>query len=218
MKLTYYAHSSFLVEAADGTRVVLDPYRHGAYGGAIGYDPIDEPADVVVATHTHDDHGAVDTIPENPLVLVHPVSQKVGSLQITGVEVAHDGTGGKERGRNTVVILDDGDVRLVHLGDLGHKLDAATVQAIGRVDVLLVPVGGFYTIDHAQAAEVVEALAPRIVVPMHFKTDRADLPIGPVEPFLATQRAVERRDGSSLEVTGATLPAERATILLALSR
>jgi len=218
MRLTYYGHSSFLVETADGTRVILDPYRHGAFNGTVRYAPIDEPADAVVASHTHDDHGAVDTIPGDPLVFVRPVSETVGPLQITGVEVAHDDTGGSERGGNTVVLLDDGDVRLVHLGDLGHTLDAATVQAIGRVDVLLVPVGGFYTVDHNQAAEVVEALAPRIVVPMHFKTDRADFPIAPVDAFLATQEAVERRDGPTLEVTSSTLPAERVTILLAHSR
>lgn len=218
MKLTYYGHASFLVETSDGTRVILDPYRHGAFGGAIRYDPIDEPADVVVASHEHDDHGAVDTVHGSPRVFVHPVTETVGSLKITGVQVAHDDTGGKDRGRNSVVVLDDGDLRLVHLGDLGHPLDQDAVQSIGRVDILLVPVGGFFTIDHKQAAAVVDALTPRVVVPMHFKTDKVDFPIGPVDPFLATQKAVERRDGPSLELTGATLPAERTTILLAAAR
>jgi len=218
MRLTYFGHASFLVETADGTRAILDPYRHGAFGGAVGYGPIDEPADVVVATHAHDDHGAVDTIPGGPRAFLHPVAETAGSLKITGVEVAHDGTGGSERGRNTVVILDDGDIRLVHLGDLGHPLDAATIGKIGRVDILLVPVGGFFTIDHHQAAAVVEALAPRVVIPMHFKTDKAAFPIAPVEPFLATQKTVERKDGPSVEFTGETLPAERVTILLAHAR
>lgn len=218
MRLTYYGHASFLVETADGTRVILDPYRHGAFGGAVGYAPIDEPAHVVVATHTHDDHGATDTIPGDPLVFVHPVAETVGSLQITGVDVAHDEAGGSKRGRNTVVILDDGDVRLVHLGDLGHTLDAATVQAIGRVDVLLVPVGGFFTIDHDQAAAVVDALDPRIVIPIHYKTDRADFPIAPVDLFLGTQEAVKHEDGPSLEVSRATLPTDRVTIVLAHAR
>ncbi|MFH0915920.1 MAG: MBL fold metallo-hydrolase, partial [bacterium] len=186
MRLTYYGHASFLVETADGTRVILDPYRHGAFDGAVGYGPIDEPADVVVATHAHDDHGAVDTIPGDPLVFVHPASETVGSVRITGVDVAHDEAGGSKRGRNTVVILDDGDMRLVHLGDLGHTLDAAAVQAIGRADILLVPVGGFFTIDHDQAAAVVEALDPRIVIPIHYKTSKAGFPIAGVDPFLAT--------------------------------
>jgi L-ascorbate metabolism protein UlaG (beta-lactamase superfamily) len=214
MRLTYYGHASFLVETADCTRVILDPYRHGAFGGAVRYAPIGESADVVVASHAHDDHGAFDTISGKPLKFLHPQAQTVGSLSIAGVDVAHDEVGGRERGKSTIVILDDGDLRLVHLGDLGHALEAATVQAIGRVDVLLVPVGGFFTIDHNEAAKVVEALDPRIVVPMHFKTEKCDFPIAAVEPFLATQKAVKRQAGSTLEVTKATLPAERTVIVL----
>jgi L-ascorbate metabolism protein UlaG (beta-lactamase superfamily) len=218
MRLTYFGHSSFLVETADGTRVILDPYRHGAFDGAVGYAPIDEKAEVVVASHEHDDHGACDTIPGDPLILVHPTSETIGSLTITGVDVSHDESGGSERGKNTIAVLDDGDVRLVHLGDLGHTLDSATIEALGRVDILLVPVGGFFTIDHQQAAEVVGSLSPRIVVPMHYKTTAVDFPISPVDPFLATQAKVERKDDSVLEVTADTLPKEPVTIVLARCR
>ncbi len=218
MRLTYFGHSSFLVETAEGVRVILDPYRHGAFNGAIRYAPIDEPAEVVVASHDHDDHGASDTIPGDPLVLLYPTAETVGSLTITGVDVAHDEAGGSERGKNTIAILDDGDVRLVHLGDLGHTLDSATVEALGRVDILLVPVGGFFTIDHQQAAEVVESLKPRIVLPMHYKTTAVDFPISAVDPFLATQAKVERKEESVLEVTGDTLPEERVTIVLTRCR
>jgi L-ascorbate metabolism protein UlaG (beta-lactamase superfamily) len=218
MRLTYYGHSSFLLETADKIRVILDPYRHGGFGEAVRYAPIDELADVVVATHTHDDHGAADTIPGDPLLFVHPVAETVGSLQITGIDVAHDHVGGKKRGKNTVVILDDGDIRLVHLGDLGHTLDTATAKGIGRVDVLLIPVGGFFTIDHKEAAEVVEALNPRIVIPMHYKTDKINFPIAAVDPFLATQKAVEQKNDSTLEVTRTTIPAERVTVVLLHAR
>jgi L-ascorbate metabolism protein UlaG (beta-lactamase superfamily) len=218
MRLTYFGHSSFLVETADGTRVILDPYRHGAFDGAVGYAPVDEKAEVVVASHEHDDHGACDTIPGDPLILVHPTSETIGSLTITGVDVSHDESGGSERGKNTIAVLDDGDVRLVHLGDLGHTLDSATIEALGRVDILLVPVGGFFTIDHQQAAEVVGSLSPRIVIPMHYKTTAVDFPISPVDPFLATQANVERRDDSVLEVTADTLPKKPVTIVLARCR
>jgi len=215
MRLTYYSHSAFLVETADGTRVILDPYRQGCFDGALRYAAIDDPADAVAASHAHDDHGAADTIPGAPLVFVHPVAETIGSLRITGVEVAHDEVGGRKRGRNTIMILDDDDIRLVHLGDLGHVLDKPTAEAVGRVDILLVPVGGFFTIDHREAAAVVEALDPRIVIPIHYKTDRIDFSIAPVDPFLATQAKVERRSSPTLEVTRATLPAGRVTILLA---
>ena len=214
MRLTYYGHSSFLLEAADGTRVILDPYRAGSFDGAFRYGAIPDTAEAVVATHTHDDHGAVDTIPGHPRILVHPSTATVGPWAITGIDVAHDDEGGRSRGRNTIVVLDDGDVRLAHLGDLGHTLDAPTVTAIGRVDVLLVPVGGFFTIDHKQAADVVESLAPLVVIPMHYKTAEVDFPIATVEGFLATQDSVERKSDSTIEVTRQTLPAERVTYVL----
>jgi L-ascorbate metabolism protein UlaG (beta-lactamase superfamily) len=176
MRLTYFGHSAFLVEAADGTRVIIDPYLSGSFDGAFRYGPIEEPADAAVATHEHDDHGATSAVRGKPVSLVHPVKETVRGVTITGFEVAHDDAGGSKRGRNTIVLLDDRDVRLVHLGDLGHTLDASTVEAIGRVDVLLVPVGGFFTIDHKEAAQVVDSLEPRIVIPMHYKTEKTDFP------------------------------------------
>ncbi len=218
MRLTYYGHSSFLVEAGDGTRAILDPYRSGSFDGALRYAPIDEPADVVIATHEHDDHGATDTIPGKPLVLVHPTSATVGALRITGVQVAHDEAGGSKRGRNTIAVLDDGDIRLVHLGDLGHLLDKTAIEAIGRVDVLIVPVGGFFTIDEEQAAAVVESLSPLIVIPVHYKTDKVDFPIAPVDGFLKIQKNVQRSAASTLEVTDKTLPAARSIIVLSHAR
>ena len=218
MRLTYYGHSSFLVETADGTRVILDPYRSGSYDGALRYAPIDETADMVIVTHEHADHDATDTIPGKPLVLVHPTSRTIDGLRITGVEVAHDEAGGSKRGRNTIVVLDDGDIRLAHLGDLGHLLDKAAIEAIGRVDVLLVPVGGFFTIDEREAAAVVDSLDPRIVIPMHYKTDDVDFPIAPVDGFLKTQADPDRSKTSTLEFTSQTLPKGRSTIVLSQAR
>jgi L-ascorbate metabolism protein UlaG (beta-lactamase superfamily) len=218
MIITYFGHSAFLVQAADGTRVMFDPYLHGSYDGEMRYAPIDETADVVVASHGHADHAATDTIPGHPRVFMHLVAEIAGSVRLTGIELAHDDTGGSQRGKNTLTIMDDGDLRLVHAGDLGHVLDAATVKAIGRVDVLLLPVGGFFTIDHEQAAVTIEALDPRIIIPMHYKTDKLGFPIATVDPFLATQDNVRRSDSPVLEITGATLPDERVTIVLQHAR
>lgn len=214
MKITYYGHSSFLLEAADGTRVILDPYRAGSFNGAFRYGAITDTADAVVATHTHDDHAAVDTIPGHPQILVHPSSATVGGWKITGIQVAHDAEGGRSRGKNTIVVLDDGELRVAHLGDLGHLLDAPTVAAVGAIDVLMVPVGGFFTIDHKQAAKVVDALAPRVVIPMHYKTAKVDFPITGVDEFLATQGTVERGVSPTIELTRASLPAGRVVYVL----
>jgi L-ascorbate metabolism protein UlaG (beta-lactamase superfamily) len=218
MKITYFAHACFLVESKGGTRVILDPYRHGAFDGAVKYRAVAEPADAVVVSHLHDDHAASDTIPGDPAVFVQPSAGQVGDVRITGIAVAHDEAGGKKRGENTITVLDDGDVRLAHLGDLGHALDDVTVRKIGSVDVALVPVGGFFTIDHEEAAAAVAALSPRIVVPMHYKTDGVDFPIAGVDAFLRTQKTVLHNSGPTLEVTKATLPGELTTIVLPRSR
>lgn len=218
MRLTYYGHSAFLLEAADGARVIIDPYRTGSFGGTFKHAAIEESADAVVATHTHDDHGAVDTVLGHPQILIHPSSAVIGAWRITGFDVAHDAEGGKSRGKNTIVVFDDGDVRLAHLGDLGHLLAPETLASVGSVDVLLVPVGGFYTIDATQAAEVVKAVSPSIVIPMHYKTPKVDFPISDVGAFLATQAKVERKTMPTIEITRATLPAERVTYVLQPAR
>ncbi len=116
---------------------------------------------MVLANHDHDDHGAVDTIAGNPITAIHPREMQVGAVTITGIPTKHDEARGSRRGENTVMVLDDAGFRLVHLGDLGHPLNAAEQAAVGRVDVLLIPQpGSFYTIDARVAANVVSALQP----------------------------------------------------------
>jgi L-ascorbate metabolism protein UlaG (beta-lactamase superfamily) len=218
MKITYFAHSSFLIEASDGTRIILDPYRSGSFGGAFGYAPVGEPADAVIATHTHEDHGAVDTVPGSPLVMVEPRTATVGRVHVTGIAVKHDDVSGAQRGDMTMVLLDDAGLRLLHAGDLGHELDGKTRAAVGRVDVLMIPVGGVFTIDAATAARVVAALDPRVVIPMHYKTTAVDFPIATVEDFVATQEEVRRASGPTVEITADKLPAKRTVIVLNRSR
>jgi L-ascorbate metabolism protein UlaG (beta-lactamase superfamily) len=218
MRITYFGHSCFLVEAQDQTRVIIDPYEHGSYDGAVKYAPVDERADIVLVSHDHPDHSAADTIPGSPRVFLHPLGERVGSLTITGIQVAHDETGGTQRGKNTISVIDDGDIRLVHLGDLGHLLDQATVKKIGAVDVLLIPVGGYYTIDYQAAAATVDALAPSIVMPMHYKTPKIDFPIAPPDAFLRTQNTVQRNLTPAFEITKATLPTERTVVVLPYAR
>jgi L-ascorbate metabolism protein UlaG (beta-lactamase superfamily) len=222
MRLTYYGHSAFLAEAADGTRVIIDPYRSGAFGGAFRYAPIDEPADVVLATHEHDDHGAVDTIPGDHRVFVHPASATAGAFTISGVPAAHDRVGGKKAGANTLIILDDGHVRLCHLGDLGHMLDRPTLQALGRVDVLLIPVGGTYTIEARAAVDVAASINPRVVVPMHYKTPALDLPLAALEDFLALESAagipIRWAGDTTLTLEQESLPASMEVFVLQHAR
>lgn len=218
MRLTWYGHSAFLMEASDGTRIIIDPYRSGAFANALRYAPIDDTADAVLASHAHDDHGATDTIPGHPLTAIHPGNLNIGPFAVTGLLTFHDTENGRKRGDNTIIVVDVEGLRVAHLGDLGHELDPAGRAALGRVHVLLIPVGGFYTIDATAAARTVQALEPRVVVPMHYKTDMVDMPIAPVEDFLRTQSRVRRIADSTLEITLQGLPAETTTMVLEHAR
>ena len=124
------------------------------------------------------------TIPGKPRIFMHPVSERVGAVTITGIQVAHDETRRRAARQEHHKHLDDGELRLAHLGDLGHLLDEATVKKMGHVDVLLIPVGGYFTIDSPGRGRVVDALAPSIVMPMHYKTPKIDFPIASADAFL----------------------------------
>jgi L-ascorbate metabolism protein UlaG (beta-lactamase superfamily) len=208
-KLTWYGQACFLLESAGGTRVVMDPIP-----GAIGYTPpADLKADVVTVSHEHGDHNNVALVQGKPKVLRGltedkkgwvRVNEKAGDVAIRSVGVYHDEEKGAKRGLNAVFVFEVAGVRIAHLGDLGHLLDDKQVSAIGNVDVVLIPVGGFFTIDARQATRVVDQLRPRlIVVPMHYKTDVLTIKeLATVDAFLAGKPNVRREKGNTLSITG----------------
>jgi len=214
MIIRYLGHACFLVTDADGIRIVFDPYEPGGFNGGIGYGPIKEPADIVVVSHDHADHNYVAGVPGNPRVIKGPGVQSEEIILFRGIAAKHDASGGSERGENTIFCADIDDVRLCHLGDLGHELTPAQVEEIGSIDVLLCPVGGLFTIDAQAATRVVESLGPRITIPMHFKTAKITFPLAPVDDFLRGKTNVRRENGSEITVTQETLPAEPQIIVL----
>jgi L-ascorbate metabolism protein UlaG (beta-lactamase superfamily) len=201
MKIKYLAHASFLITADDGTRIITDPYTAGQ---GFKYAPIGETADIVTVSHDHGDHNNVAGIAGNPEVVRD--SGTVKGITFKAVSTAHDTTGGSERGKNMVIGMVVSGVRVVHLGDLGHLLTDNQVVEIGKVHVLLVPVGGHFTIDAAAATEVADQVRARVIIPMHYKTDKSELPIEGVDEFLKAKANVTMVDGSELEFTVPTLP------------
>ncbi len=203
MKIKWWGHACFLITASNGTNILTDPYPE------IGYAPITDSADIITVSHDHFDHNAVETINGNPTIIKTEGSHQVAGITIKGIDSFHDDQEGKKRGKNIIFVLNVDDLKIVHLGDLGVELNKAQLDLIGEVDILMIPVGGTYTINASQAYSQVEALQPKIVLPMHYKTAVLDFDIDPVDKFrnLFPSKRFELMD--TAELTISSLPAEQ---------
>lgn len=189
MKLTWYGHSCFKLEN-DNTSVVFDPYAPGSVPGCTLPELT---ADAVLCSHGHGDHSYAEG--------VH-LTGKTPAFDFVQVSTFHDDVHGKKRGMNEISIVEMDGMRVCHLGDLGHELNTQQIEAIGDVDVLLIPVGGYYTIDAYTAARVVTSLSPRIVVPMHYRGDGFGYDVlESVDDFLKYFDNVRRYNINNIEIS-----------------
>ena len=194
MKLYWYGHACFMLESADGS-AVIDPYEPGAVPG-LALPPLK--ADAVLCSHGHRDHGYTEA--------VEPSGQ-TPKFGLTLLHCSHDDCGGRKRGSNTVHIIDAEGLRFVHLGDLGHQLSPAELEKLGKVDVLMIPVGGYYTVNAAEAYQIAKAVNARVTIPMHYRgADFGFDNIDTVDEFLRyfAPDDVHRYDTNTLEVTADT--------------
>lgn len=202
----WLGHACFYCQG-EGVRLLTDPFDP-----QVGYPLPDMEADVVTVSHDHYDHNAVSVLRGCPEVVRSPGVHLVKGLEIRGFSVFHDEAGGARRGKNTIYVWEMDGARLCHLGDLGHLLDETTVERIGMVDILMVPVGGVYTIDAAGARRVVEQLNPRLVFPMHYRTPHLSFKLGPLEDF--TRRFERVRQEKTWEGTAESLPGKQEVVVL----
>lgn len=213
MKIQWLGHDAFLITTSAGTKIMTDPYEAGAYDGAVGYKKITVAADIVTESHQHPDHATKD-LAGNPALVTTSGRKTIKDAEIVGVDTFHDQSRGKERGNNIVFCLKADGLTVCHLGDLGHLLDKNQLAAIGKVDVLLLPVGGYFTIDAAEATQIMKELNPPLTIPMHFKTAVLGFPIAPVEDFLKGKTNTRRAGASEIEVTKETLPQSPEIVVL----
>ena len=172
MKLTWLGHSCFLIEE-DGYRLITDPYTE-----VDGYPPLHAEAHEILCSHDHFDHNYTQAVTVLP--------KRESPFSIRTVSSFHDDDGGALRGPNTIHILEAGGVTVAHLGDLGHQLSPEQISKIGKCDMLLIPVGGFFTVDGDGAAQVAQMLGGGTLVPMHYRIGSYGFPkISGLEPFLA---------------------------------
>lgn len=217
MEILWLGQSSFLIRGKSA-KVVTDPYDSKFVGLKL---PKVE-AEIVTVTHDHPDHNSVSSVIASdggqPFVIKGPGEYEVKGISVFGVATYHDENKGADRGKNTVYVIEVDGVKICHLGDLGHKLTEEQLQEIGDVDVLLVPVGGFFTIDAKVAVEVVRQLEPLVVVPMHYKVPGlvpmiAEKIVG-VEPFLKEMGVESSTPVQKLFLTKDKMPEQLQIVVL----
>lgn len=164
MEITYFGHSSFRVRGKD-VYLVTDPFADPDLG--FKFPKVE--ADIVTVSHDHPDHNAAKMVGGNPFIISGPGEYEVKGVSVFGINSFHDAKLGEERGSNTIYVIEMDGLRICHLGDLGETLSDSQLEEINGVDILMVPVGGVWTLNPEQAVALVAAIEPSIILPMHFK-------------------------------------------------
>ncbi len=213
MDINWYGQSMFRFKGKT-TTVVIDPYNPQM----LGLKPLKEiESSLVLVSHHHPDHDYVQAVVDHPMIIDGPGEYEISGISIIGVQTYHDMNKGAQRGTNTVYNVEIDGINVVHLGDLGHILSEEDISGIGNVDILLIPVGGNYTINAEDAAKIVAQLEPKIVIPMHYKFDDLKLEIDSVEPFLKEMGVEGLTPSPKLTISREKLPGETQVILLSKS-
>lgn len=179
MKLSWLGHSSFKLEESTGTTVVTDPYH-----SYVGYDMPKVTADIVTVSHPHNDHSFISAIEGDPTVIRRQGFYEIGGVHLFAQKTYHDDKKGAVRGDNLVFKYRMDGVELCHMGDIGEECNAMLVESIMPVNVLMIPVGGNFTIDAEQAKEYVDRIMPDVVIPMHYKTKDCEFDLAKLNDFL----------------------------------
>lgn len=206
MIIRWLGHASFLIES-QATRIITDPFDE-----KLGYQEFKEAVDIATVSHQHWDHNAVQVLQGHPTIISKPGIHQIKEIRIEGFTSFHDQVKGQQRGANIIFKISLQGVDIVHLGDLGHILDQEQIDAIGRVDVLLLPVGGIYTINADEARQVAMQLKPAIIVPMHYNTRSLSFELEPLERFIGQfDRTVKQ---PCLEIAADTLQEQAGVVVL----
>lgn len=170
MNIKWYGQSCFLLTDENGVSVLTDPC-----GPRAGYDVKNVYCDAVTVSHDHFDHNHVTSAAGEPVIITEPGEYEVKGVKIIGFPAFHDKCEGAKRGRNVMFLYEMEGMRILHAGDIGHQLSREQIAEIGLVDVLLVPIGGTYTLDYLEAREFANSLRPSVVIPMHFRTPQCTI-------------------------------------------
>ncbi len=214
MEITWYGHSCFRLAERSMATVVTDPYDHSS----IGYDSLKLKADIVTISHHASGHNNTNAVKGTSHVITGPGEFEIGGVFITGVQTNGHGKEDDSELRNTLYVFDYDGITVAHLGDLDKVLTQTEVEALGTVNVALVPVGGGGGLNAAKAAEVISLLEPNIVIPMHYATPDAKLSLDSLDKFLKEMGLGSTDKQPSLKVFKSGLPDETHVIVLDYQR
>lgn len=212
MLIRWIGHSCFLLTTQNGTKILTDPYDN-----SIGLAPVIEHADIVLVSHDHFDHNYTAGITGDYTLINTPGTHEALGIKITGFKTFHDPEHGKLRGENIVNLIEADNMRILHMGDIGTMPDDSFFESVGNVDILMIPVGGVYTVDAKGALAIMERLRPNITIPMHFKTPELDMDIEGVHEF--SELSKKEYDRSTLgnnifEITADSLKKRKRIIIM----
>lgn len=208
MKIIWHGHSCFKI-VTKNTVIITDPFSKD-----IGLKPPRCEANVVTISHDHYDHNNSSALRGTPFVIDSPGEYELKEVAILGINSFHDAKQGKERGLNTIFVIGTEDVRICHLGDFGqNELTAEQVEKLGEIDILMIPVGGVYTIDSEKAAAVINQIEPKIVIPMHYKIPNLNIKLQGVDPFLK-ELGIEKEVVDQLVIKKKDLPKEETKVVV----
>ncbi len=208
MEITWYGHSCFRLRGREGT-VITDPF-----GKDSGYEWSRPRADIVTLSHEHENHNQGQRVAGDPKIVHGPGEYEISNIFLTGIGSFHDNKKGMERGKNTIYLIEFEDLRVCHLGDLGHVPTEAQAEAMSDVDVLFVPVGGVTALNASQAAEVVSQLEPHVVIPMHYKTKAFKGKLDDIDKFFKEMGLKSVEEQETLKITKNTVPDETQVVVL----
>ncbi|MGM0446017.1 MAG: MBL fold metallo-hydrolase [Bacillota bacterium] len=197
MKIKWWGHATFLITTSDNKMILTDPYNE-----ELPYKKITDKPDYVTVSHDHFDHNAVDLLEGSPEVIRENSGFEDDHINFEGISVYHDDAEGNKRGENNIFIITTDEFKIAHFGDLGHELEKEQLSKLKDIDILLIPVGGNYTIDAKKAKQIVDEIKPKVILPMHYKTDILDFPITGVDEFLSffEKESIEIIDGPEVEI------------------
>ncbi|MEA2065112.1 MAG: MBL fold metallo-hydrolase [Patescibacteria group bacterium] len=214
MCIIWHGHSCFSIKTKsllnENINIVIDPFD----GKKTGINLPKLKADIVLSSHNHYDHNNVKAIQGNPFIVKTLGEFEIKNVFIQGIPSFHDKKNGAERGNNIIFYLESEKIHIAHLGDLGHILDEKQMSKLSKIDILMVPVGGKYTINYSEAIEVINQIEPKIIIPMHYKIPGLKVDIDTVDKFAKEMGVDPNKKTDKLKIAQKNLPTDRSEIII----